>query len=163
MQLRYLGILLALGISANGADAPFRNGSDYRDDLHEVSMRDLDGLPIALPLAPIEFPASLKSTGYIGDLWVTAAVKPDGTVESASAYRGNNRAFEIPVNKAVMGWRFTRPQKGGRDVAAFLQLHVVVSETSTVQVTLEDHTSNKSTDPTLASGTPGAGHQPRHP
>jgi Gram-negative bacterial TonB protein C-terminal len=152
MTLRYLGILLAIGISAKGADDPFRNGFFYHDDLHEVSMHDLDGLPIAQPLTPIEFPASLKSTGYIGDLWVTAAVRPDGTVRWAAVFRGNNRAFEVPVNKAVRGWRFTPPQKGGKAVAAFLDFHVLVSETSPVQITLEDPSSNHSADPSLSPG-----------
>jgi hypothetical protein len=161
MSLRFLAVLLAIGVSAKGADDPFWNGFFYHDELHEVSMRDLDGLPITLPITPVEYPASLKSSGYIGRLWVTAAVRSDGTVQWAAAFRGNNRALEIPVNQAVKGWRFTRPKKGGKDVSAFLQFYVVVSEQSLVSVSLGDPPPNHSTDPSLSSGTAPVVQEPR--
>ncbi|MBC7365623.1 MAG: energy transducer TonB [Undibacterium sp.] len=90
-----------------------------------IDLAALDRAPVARFQAQPQYPFEMKRGGISGEVLVEFIVEANGTVREARAVGSSPREFEAAAVQAVSKWTFRPGQKGGRNVAARMQVPIV--------------------------------------
>lgn len=147
MKSKFLLLLLSVFGSIQAAQERMSfTGTYVLGRVEDLPARVLDYPVMALPLIPIEYPTEMRSTGMIDHVCATLWVEADGHVSRAIVGSGSDTRLREPTQKAIAGWRFSRPMKEGRPVAALLQIRITFADAKMQQIIVEEP--NKASQPT---------------